>query len=219
MTDATEIKYNFFHWGPFLMHVKVTPEECNLVEQVAARCRNEKFDYRSKLAGHIHEEYDLGSEATTLAPVLKKYFETYSMGFNKWAGAGRMKPNFNLCALWVNFMKANEFNPPHDHSADLSFVLYPHMPKEIKEECNNFKGTMRGPGGIAWFYGEGNHQCISVVHQLPQAGDLYIFPATLKHWVFPFKSKATRLSLSGNVLFDEDSRMNYFTEKKEEKTK
>jgi hypothetical protein len=28
---------------------------------------------------------------------------------------------------------------------------------------------------------------------------MYIFPAWLKHWVFPFKSKCTRISVSGNV--------------------
>lgn len=32
-------------------------------------------------------------------------------------------------------MKANEFNPPHDHSGDLSFVLYPSVPQEIIDEC------------------------------------------------------------------------------------
>ena len=209
--DKKTVKqYNFFHWGPFLFHVKVTPEECDIVKQAATRCRNKNFDYQSKLAGHIHEEYDLGSEADTLASMFKKYFEIYCIGFNKWKGGGTMKPNFDFVALWVNFMKANEFNPPHDHNADLSFVFYPHIPKKITEECKNFKGTMRGPGGIGWFYGEGNHQCISVVHQMPEDGDLYIFPSNLKHWVFPFKSNATRISVSGNVLLDEDSRFSYY---------
>ena len=69
---------------------------------------------------------------------------------------------------------------------------------EIIDECKAFTGTMRGPGGIAWFYGEGNRQCISAVNQLPKSGDLYIFPATLKHWVFPFRSKVERVSVSGN---------------------
>ena len=76
--DKKTVKqYNFFHWGPFLFHVKVTPEECDIVKQAATRCRNKNFDYQSKLAGHIHEEYDLGSEADTLAPMFKKYFEIY----------------------------------------------------------------------------------------------------------------------------------------------
>ena len=28
---------------------------------------------------------------------------------------------------------------------------------------------------------------------------MFIFPAELKHWVFPFKSDCTRISVSGNV--------------------
>ena len=33
----------------------------------------------------------------------------------------------------------------------------------------------------------------------PEEGDMFIFPAWLKHWVAPFKSKCTRISVSGNV--------------------
>jgi hypothetical protein len=207
--EKGEVKYNYFHWGPFLMHTNVPKKECQIFLDEGKRCRkNKKLDFRHKLAGHIKEEYALDNPVK-LAPVLQKYFEAYTIGYNQWRGAGSIKPNFKLTALWINYMKANEFNPPHDHSGDLSFVLYPSVPQDIIDECKSFTGTMRGPGGIAWFYGEGNRQCISAVNQLPESGDLYIFPATLKHWVFPFKSKVERVSVSGNVLFDVDSRMNY----------
>jgi hypothetical protein len=207
--EKGEVKYNYFHWGPFLMHTNVPKKECQIFLDEGKRCRkNKKLDFRHKLAGHIKEEYALDNPVK-LAPVLQKYFEAYTIGYNQWRGAGSIQPNFKLTALWINYMKANEFNPPHDHSGDLSFVLYPSVPQDIIDECKSFTGTMRGPGGIAWFYGEGNRQCISAVNQLPESGDLYIFPATLKHWVFPFKSKVERVSVSGNVLFDVDSRMNY----------
>lgn len=207
--EKGEVKYNYFHWGPFLMHTNVPKKECQIFLDEGKRCRkNKKLDFRHKLAGHIKEEYALDNPVK-LAPVLQKYFEAYTIGYNQWRGAGSIQPNFKLTALWINYMKANEFNPPHDHSGDLSFVLYPSVPQDIINECKAFTGTMRGPGGIAWFYGEGNRQCISAVNQLPESGDLYIFPATLKHWVFPFKSKVERVSVSGNVLFDVDSRMNY----------
>ena len=203
------VKYNYFHWGPFLMHANVPEEECQIFLDEGKRCRkNKKLDFRHKLAGHLKEEYALDNPVK-IAAILKKYFEAYTIGYNQWRGAGSIKPNLKLTALWINYMKANEFNPPHDHSGDLSFVLYPSVPQDIIDECKAFTGTMRGPGGIAWFYGEGNRQCISAVNQLPKSGDLYIFPATLKHWVFPFKSKVERVSVSGNVLFDIDSRMNY----------
>ena len=207
--EKGEVKYNYFHWGPFLMHTNVPKKECQIFLDEGKRCRkNKKLDFRHKLAGHIKEEYALDNPVK-LTPVLQKYFEAYTIGYNQWRGAGSIQPNFKLTALWINYMKANEFNPPHDHSGDLSFVLYPSVPQDIIDECKSFTGTMRGPGGIAWFYGEGNRQCISAVNQLPESGDLYIFPATLKHWVFPFRSKVERVSVSGNVLFDVDSRMNY----------
>ena len=48
---------------------------------------------------------------------------------------------------------------------------------------------------------------------------MYIFPAMLKHWVFPFKSDVERISVSGNVLFDVDSRINYVGDPARDKNK
>ena len=206
----TQLHYNYFHCGPFLFHTKATPDECKLFEKASYRCRKKELDNRTKLAGHLKEEYNLQPEANNLAPILKKYFELYVQGYNQWRGQGGMKPNFQLTHLWVNFMKQYEFNPPHDHGGDLSFIFYPHMPEEIIKECAAHIGTMRGPGGVAWFYGEGGHSCINTVTQMPSTGDFYIFPAELKHWVFPFKSDVVRLSISGNVVLEEDSRFSYF---------
>ena len=38
----------------------------------------------------------------------------------------------------------------------------------------------------------------SLVH-LPENGDMFIFPYNLQHYSVPFKTKATRISLSGNL--------------------
>ena len=35
--------------------------------------------------------------------------------------------------------------------------------------------------------------------EVPFTGDMFMFPAWLKHWVSPFKSDVTRISVSGNV--------------------
>ena len=176
------------------------------------KCRKKSNDYRAKLAGHLSEEYKL-TNAEGIVSWLKNYFNAYALGYNKWRGGGGMKPKAKLLSMWINYMKAGDFNPPHSHGADLSFVTFPDVPKEIEEECAAFKGTMRGPGGISWTYGEGDHTCISVVHQLAKTGEIYIFPASLKHYVFPFKSPVTRVRVSGNIMFDQDSRVDYFTKK------
>jgi len=212
-----DIPYSYFHWGPFLFHTQVTQKECNIIIEEGKKSRRKSNDYRYKLAGHLSEEYRL-ENAEGIVGWLKNYFNAYAAGYNKWRGEGTMTPNFTLIELWINYMKANDFNPPHDHGSDLSFVLYPDVPQELIEENKKFKGTMCGPGGISWLYGHGNPQCISVVNRMPATGDLFIFPASLKHWVFPFRSNVERVSVSGNILFDQDSRMEYLGPiKKEDK--
>ena len=207
-----EVKYNFYHWGPFLFHSTMDKELCGLMLEEGLKVRGKSDElYNHKLAGHIGEQYKLSRDK--IITKLAMFLEGYTIGYNKWRGGGGMKPKAKLLSMWINYMKAGDFNPPHSHGADLSFVAFPDVPKEIEKECAAFKGTMRGPGGISWTYGEGDRTCISVVHQLPKTGDLYIFPASLKHYVFPFKSPVTRVSVSGNIMFDEDSRIDYFTKK------
>ena len=48
-------------------------------------------------------------------------------------------------------------------------------------------------------YGEGNRQAITYQSIHPKEGDMFIFPAWLKHYVAPFYSDVTRISVSGNV--------------------
>ena len=48
-------------------------------------------------------------------------------------------------------------------------------------------------------YGDGPRECITYQSFFPEEGDMYIFPAWLKHWVAPFKSDCTRISVSGNI--------------------
>ena len=73
------------------------------------------------------------------------------------------------------------------------------MPEALKEERAAYKGRSAGPGGITFIYGEGPRTYITHHSAFPEEGDMFIFPASLKHWVFPFKSDCTRVSVSGNV--------------------
>jgi hypothetical protein len=201
MGKKVDISYRYYHWGPFLYHSKISPAECKMIIKEGKKCRNKSHDYRAKLAGHLLEEYKL-KNPQAITQWFKKYLVTYVDGYNKWRGKG-YKPMANLYVniYWINYMKGNDFNPPHVHDGDLSFVIYPKMPQEIIKENKRFKGTGQGPGGIQWFYGEGDGQYVDTVSMMPRTGDLFIFPATLKHWVLPFKSKVERVSVSGNILF------------------
>ena len=44
-----------------------------------------------------------------------------------------------------------------------------------------------------------NSQLVTYMSYFPQERDMFIFPAWLKHWVSPFHSDCTRISVSGNI--------------------
>ena len=102
-------------------------------------------------------------------------------------------------ALWCNWQGAGDFNPPHDHGGDLTWVIYLKIPEELDEENKKYKGRSAGPGGITFVYGQGDGKCITHHSVYPEEGDMVMFPAWLKHWVYPFKSDCTRISVSGNA--------------------
>ena len=51
---------------------------------------------------------------------------------------------------------------------------------------------------VVFIYGNGPRDAITYISFLPEENDMFIFPAWLKHWVAPYKSDCTRISVSGN---------------------
>ena len=205
---VNQLTYKYYHWGPLIFHTQITPDECQKLLEEGKKCRKKSNDHRSKLAGHLTEEYRL-TDITSIVEWFNKYLKAYMNALKKWRGTS--DPNYktpshrHLESVWINYMKSNDFNPPHTHGGDLSFVTYPSIPKEIIEENKAFVGNRNkggGPGGVSWIYGEDIKHCISAIDHLPATGDLFIFPANIKHWVFPFRSTVERISVSGNVFFD-----------------
>ena len=103
-------------------------------------------------------------------------------------------------------MGPGEFNPPHVHAnCDFSSVLFIKVPEKLKEENKKFQGYILenggGPGAISFTYGEAHPHSLSHKNFFPKEGDLYIFPATLTHFVAPFMCKEERISISANLKF------------------
>ena len=88
------------------------------------------------------------------------------------------------------------------HSGDLSFVIYLQVPKELKKEAADRAGehNTSSPGSINFHHGLKMAFSITEFVKFPEVGDLFIFPASLQHWVYPFSSDVERISVSGNVV-------------------
>ena len=73
--------------------------------------------------------------------------------------------------------------------------------EEEKKEANEFEGTSAKPGSLMFeFTQQAKPKWAQTGNAIrPTTGDMFIFPALLQHWVVPFKSKCTRISVSGNI--------------------
>lgn len=201
--------YNFYYWGPFLMSAKVNK---NICEEMLERGRKTIIKFNKQLAGHIEKEnlFD-DNDKDWINNNLKEHFLTYKTAMKEHYGTLSFKENANSTGIkiehvWINFMKSGEFNPPHTHKYDLSFVLFLQVPSTLKKERMEFGGSDKGPGCLQFMYGE-NHNSMFVNNHtfFPREGDIFIFPSGLKHFVFPFKSDCERVSVSGNLTFTYDS--------------
>ena len=197
MTDTKKINIQIFNWGPCVVRMKINDAFKKLLLDEA---KNNKEDYRNKLAGILDHETGYSEESKKkIIPHLSQCMGVYDQAFEKYTNKKYDKrPEYVLSALWINHQKPNDFNPPHDHDGKLSFVIYLSIPDELKKENKEYKGKSCGPGGIQFIYGNGPRDCVTYMSFMPEENDCFVFPAWLKHWVAPYKSNCTRISVSGN---------------------
>ena len=200
-SNTFKYEYQILTWGPCVVKLKITPEFRELLLKEGLASSVKANDYQHRLAGIIQKEYKL-RDYNTVLPYVDEFLKMYTQVFENWKGQKfKVPPSYLLRAMWINYQRKHEFNPPHDHADDLSFVIFLKIPKEIKEEWKEYKGRSAGPGGISFIYGEGNRQAITYQSHFPEEGDIFIFPAWLKHYVAPFKADVERISVSGNISY------------------
>ena len=194
---SEQIPISIFNWGPCVVKLKVKEEFRKLLLEEGMKNTE---DYTTKLAGILDKETGYSNESKNkILPQLSQYIGVYDQAYQRYVNKPyEKKPEYVLSALWINYQKPNDFNPPHDHDGKLSFVIYCSIPDEIKKEHAAYRGKSCGPGGIQFIYGNGPRDAITYMSFPPEEGDMFIFPAWLKHWVAPYKSNCTRISVSGN---------------------
>jgi len=195
--DNETINYTYYHWGPLLYKTKVNHERRNKILKICEKATQSSVP---DLAGHLEKELEL--PALKIFNILSPYFRSYVRCGEETNFNCTNLPLLTMKSSWVNYMVDGEFNPPHNHGGVLSFVLYLKVPDKLKKENEKFKGKSIGPGGIDFRIALGRQEGMLSRDSnkfFPEEGDLFIFPSHLEHWVCPFKSKVTRISVSGNL--------------------
>ena len=201
------VKYKFYNWGPLVIKFKVDDSFCDELLNRAKKLTIKDDDARINLVANIEKSLTFRDED-------KDYFvKNTSNIFNAYLDHSRnnwtTKPSvfqnkvkqLYMNTLWINYMKKNDFSPPHEHYGDLSFVLFCDVPDKLREEYKSNITTSEGPGTLNFMYGDGLAHYINSNTFFPEKGDFFIFPARLKHWVHPFKTDITRISIAGNMEF------------------
>ena len=193
-----DINIQIFNWGPCMIRMKISDSFKKLFLTEAEK---NKLDFTDKLAGILDKEIGYNEKSKNIIlPQLSQCLGVYNQAYERYVNKRFDKqPEYILSAMWINYQKPNDFNPPHDHDGKLSFVTYLQIPELLKQENKDYKGKSCGPGGIQFLYGNGPRDCVSYMSFLPEENDMFIFPAWLKHWVAPYKSDCTRISVSGNI--------------------
>lgn len=197
------MKSKTYEWGPILQKYTVTKQHFS---EWWPHVDAANIEYKKRLAGHVKYQVGFNDElklifSNIFAPYFDDYLRIYSERYN-----GKHFDGLQLESLWINHMQQYDYNQPHIHAGHLSFVYYVQIPNELIAEAHAYQGQGGAPGDVIFIYGENsyiNHPPSQICeHQCsPRAGDLYIFPAMMRHAVLPFKSPCTRVSMSGNLSF------------------
>ena len=199
MSEIGEFKYNFLNWGPFVIKMKM-PDY--IIKKLKVEGKKAKVSYNKSLAGQLDHQFLYPTNIqqwfyNEIQPVFQKYRE----GHCKFHGIPELNVELQADDLWVNFMKPGDFNPKHTHGGTYSFVLFLDVPKKLQDEAKKFEGTSSPPGSLIFeFTQQAKPKWATTGSSIvPETGDFYMFPAMLQHWVCPFKSKVTRISVAGNL--------------------
>jgi hypothetical protein len=166
--------------------------------------------FNNKLAGNLEHEYELTKCHAHVQDLLMPLVTEFNSNFNYMKGFKLFKNSHRIVLdkLWVNFQRKHEFNPLHNHSGVLSFVIWIDIPYAIKDEMSrpsglNSNNNIPGHFSLVFINSLGEIQTEDIPADRTFNGKIIIFPASMRHCVYPFyTSDEYRVSVSGNFLFD-----------------
>ena len=210
-----------FHrpFSPTIMESTVPDKFVEIVNDTAdkvlgSETASVEWDWSHKLVGKVHKEVQIPVRNkehrellfTTMRGACVDYLKesiknNTAYGWKKIAGdAVPTMDNIHMAHSWVVSQYAGEYNPWHHHSGDFSSVIYLKLPPKMNEEIKeDWKDHYPANGLIEFMFGENQGFRSDNLKFKPEVGKLLMFPSWLKHFVYPFKSKGERRSMSFNA--------------------
>tara|TARA_B100001250_G_scaffold252289_1_gene216952 strand:- start:616 stop:1296 length:681 start_codon:yes stop_codon:yes gene_type:complete len=196
-------------FGPLIYTTDISGQFHQFLLDGLDKCRNTQ-DAREYLLGNIEKQryapYDPTKFIDFINPHVMNYMKEKNERSNKtketcnWdttVGSPVIKESdirYNLGAgPWVNFQQKGEFNPLHNHGGIVSAVVFIKIPEELKQERLKSTFSAKAAGCLEFVYMD-QHIVVR-----PKEAMMYLFPAYLKHTVYPYQSDVERISMSFNL--------------------
>ena len=149
---------------------------------------------------HQNENFWGGSDYTFVKDDNKEYIENCLLDHvDNYLRTRSMR----LKSQWINIQAHDGFFPLHNHSGNISYVIYIKVPEYISNYKNKLNNDIGYSEGCLHFV-YGHQTSISSPNTIvrPMEKMILMFPSELQHYVYPFKDKdAQRVSVSGNLEF------------------
>jgi len=208
------MKFDFIFLGQSILKYETPLDVFVTINQIYEQKRNSLYPANEQLVGKIMNEHSLffnGEDESKMKRhnhlpmnVTNWFMEVYKhyLQFNK-----IREFKLHLNSIWVNEMKANEYNPVHIHRGNLftglSSVMILKKPSTTGVEYSAAETPQNGQLQIL---GCASGQFAKVDYQPPMnLRDFYVFPYDMRHCVYPFNgTQETRRTLAANcdVLYD-----------------
>jgi len=189
-----------------LAYGKLKSDDFKWLKKACKTAYKNKKESNKKLAGHLKEEYYILERNDKFEKFIFSLIENSPLK-NHLQRLKILTENRPLVldTLWVNYQKKYEFNPMHDHAGVFSFIIFVQIPYDLKKEDNCFPkvvdsrfSTSRTEFIITDMLGNISHKTLEVDKSFE--GKIVLFPAQLKHQVYPFyTSNNYRITVSGNL--------------------
>ena len=212
--ENQKIKFDFVFLGQSILKYQVPLDIFYAINQIYEKNISGLKKANEQLVGKIEHEYSLfyqGADQTKMKNhnfLPRNVTDYFVKIFNHYLAFNKIKDyDMHINSIWVNEMKAHEYNPAHIHRGmlftGLSSVMILKLPSTFGRE---YSATEIPQNGRLQILGASNGQFAKIDYQPPMnLRDFYVFPYDMRHCVYPFNgTDETRRSLAANcdVNFD-----------------
>ena len=208
------MKFNFTFLGQCIMRYETPLDIFSTINSIYEQRFNQLYPANKQLVGKIKNEHSLfydGEDTSKMQrhdhlPLnVKQWFMEMFHHYLEFNHIRQYQTHLN--SIWVNEMKAHEYNPVHVHQGNLftglSSVMILKLPNTYGVEYSSENTPQNGKLQIL---GASNGQFAKVDYEPPmKLRDFYIFPYDMRHCVYPFNgTNDTRRTLAANcdVLYN-----------------